>query len=115
MLANLIEIVKLLGTVERTKFRREGNVYQSWMYGMVLIAIVHVVIEILVERLGLHLSVGVGNGNDFVFCKLHGTCLVNINMSTTHTNHTLILIEHRVNGSGVGLGSASQKEYLRVG
>ena len=46
--------------------------------------------------------------------KLHGTRLMNIDMTAAHADDTLILIEHGVDGGGVGLGAASEEENLGI-
>ena len=51
------------------------------MYGVVAVAVVIEVVEIPVERLGLHLALRVGDGDDFVFRKLDGTGLVDVDMT----------------------------------
>ena len=81
MLTNLIQIVELFGCIKRTKLRREGDIHQSWMYSMILIAVVHIVVEILIQRLGLHFAISIGNGNDLVLRKLHSTSLVHIDVA----------------------------------
>ena len=82
---------------------------------MVFIAVVHVVVEIFVERGGFHLPVGVGNGDDLMLGELHSASLMDIDMAAAHTDDTLILVEHRVYGGGIGLGAARQEEYLGIG
>ena len=46
--------------------------------------------------------------------KLDGTGLMDIDMTTAYTDNTLILVEHRVDGRGIGLSAASQKEDLGI-
>ena len=82
---------------------------------MVFIAVVHVVVEIFVERGGFHLPVGVGNGDDLMFRELHGAGFMDIDMAAAHTDNTFILVEHRVDGGGIGLGAARQEEDLGIG
>ena len=82
---------------------------------MIFVAVMHIVVQILVECLSFHLSVVIGDGDNLMFGKLHSTSLVYINMSTAHTNHTFVLVKHRVDGGGIGLGASSQKEYLGIG
>ena len=106
MLAYLIDFIKLLGGIECAELGGEGDVNQSRMYGVIFIAIVHIVVEILVESLSLHLSVVVGDGDDFMLSKLHSTGLVYINVSAANTDYTLVLIQHRVDGGGVSLRAA---------
>ena len=50
-----------------------------------------------------------------MFCKLYGSSLVDVDVTAAHTDHTLILVEHGVNGGGVGLRAARQEEYLGIG
>ena len=76
------------------------------MYGMVAVAVVIEVVEILVKRLGLHLAQCVGDGDDFVLRKLDGTSLVDVDMTRADADDALILIEHGVDGGGVGLRAA---------
>ena len=80
-MAYLIDIVKFLGRIERTEFCGEGDIDQARMYGVVLVAVVHIVVEILVECLGLHLTVGVSNGDDLVLCELYGSRFMDVNVS----------------------------------
>ena len=47
--------------------------------------------------------------------KLHGTRLMNIDMTAAHADDTLILIEHGVDGGGVGLGTTGEEENLGIG
>ena len=75
----------------------------------------HIIVKILVECLGLHLAQSIRNRNNLVLSKFDGTSLMNINMTRTNADNTLILIEHGVNGGSIGLCTASQKEYLRIG
>ena len=82
---------------------------------MILVAVVHVVIEVFVEHSRLHLPVSIGQGDDLVFRKLHSSGLVDVDMTATYTDDTLILIEHRVDGGGVGLGATGEKEDLSIG
>ena len=46
--------------------------------------------------------------------ELYSTSLVYVDMTAANTNHTLVLIQHRVDGGGIGLGTASQKENLGI-
>ena len=85
------------------------------MNGVVFIAVVHVVVEVFVERGSFHLPVSIGNGDDLMLSKLHCSGLMDIDMATAHANDTLILVKHRVNGSGIGLGTTRQEEYLGIG
>ena len=85
------------------------------MNGVVLIAVVHVVIEVFVECGGFHLSVGVGDGDDLMLRELHGSGLMDVDMTTAHTDNTFILVEHRVDGGGIGLGATCQEEDLGIG
>ena len=82
---------------------------------MILIAVVHIVVEILVEHLGLHLSRCVRKGDDLMLRKLHGTSFVNVDMACSYADDTLILIEHRVDGRGISLCSSCQEENLGIG
>ena len=82
---------------------------------MILVAVVHIVVEILVECRCFHLPVLVWDGDDFVLCELHGAGLMHVDMAAAYADHTLILVKHRVDGCGVGLCAACQEEYLRVG
>ena len=47
--------------------------------------------------------------------ELDGSCLMDIDVTRPHTNDSLVLIEHRVDGGGVGLGASGEEEYLRIG
>ena len=47
--------------------------------------------------------------------ELDGACLVDVDMAGAHTEDALILIEHGVNGGGVGLCAASEEEDLGIG
>ena len=85
------------------------------MYGVILVAIVHIVVEVLVECLCLHLTVIVGDGDDFMLGKLYSTCFMHVDMTATHTDNTLVLVQHRVDGSGVSLSTAGEEEYLSIG
>ena len=49
-----------------------------------------------------------------MLCELHGTCLMDIDMTAAHADDTLILIEHGVDGSGVGLGTTGEEENLCI-
>ena len=82
---------------------------------MVLVAIVHIVIQILIQSLGFHLAVVVGYGYDLVLCKLHRTSLVHVDMTAAHAYYAFILIQHRVDGGGIGLCASGQEEYLCIG
>jgi len=79
--ADLIDVVELAGGVERAEFGGEGDVDESWVYGMVFVAVVHVVVEVFVEHAGLHLAQGVGDGDDLMLRKLHGTGLVDVDVA----------------------------------
>ena len=114
MLTYLVDVVKFLCCVESSKLGGESDVNQSWVYSVVLVAVVHIVVEILVECLGFHLTIIIGNGYDFVLGELYSTSLVYVDMTAANTNHTLVLIQHRVDGGGIGLGTASQKENLGI-
>ncbi len=59
---------------------------------MVFIAVVHIVVEVFVECGGFHLPVGVGDGDDLMLGELHGSGFMDIDMTTAHTDDTLILI-----------------------
>ena len=50
-----------------------------------------------------------------MLCELHGTSLMNVDVTAPHTDDTFILIEHGIDGGSVGLGATGQKEYLGVG
>ena len=82
---------------------------------MGIVAIVHEVVQVFVERLGFHLPVVVSDGDDFVFRKFYGTSLVDIDMSTSDTDDTLVLVEHGVDGGGIGLCATRQEKYLGIG
>ena len=112
---HLINIVKLASGIERAQFGGEGDVHQSGVYGMILVAVVHIVVQVLVEHAGLHLAEGISDGDDLMLGELDGTGLVDVDMTRAHTDDTLVLIEHRVDGGSVGLGTSRQEEYLRVG
>ena len=47
--------------------------------------------------------------------ELHGTCFVNVDMAAANAYHSLILIQHRVDGSGIGLCASREEENLCVG
>ena len=47
--------------------------------------------------------------------KLDGTSLVDVDMTRADADDALVLVEHGVDGGGVGLRAARQEEYLRVG
>ena len=80
-LTDLVEFVEFLGRVERAEFRGEGDIHQSWVHGMVLVAVVHIVVEVFVEHLRLHLTLCVGQGDDLMLRELHGTGLVHVDMA----------------------------------
>ena len=40
---------------------------------------------------------------------------MDIDMTAAHTDDTLILIKHRVDGGGVGLGTTGEEENLGIG
>ena len=82
---------------------------------MILVTIVHIVVEILIERLCFHFSVIVGNGDNLMLGKLNGTSLVYIDMTTTYADNSLVLIQHRVDGGSIGLGATCKEEYLGIG
>ena len=82
---------------------------------MIFVAVVHIVVEIFVECGSLHLPVGIWDGDDFMLRKLHSPSLMDVDMTAAHTNDALILIEHRVDGGGVGLGASRQEEDLGIG
>ena len=46
--------------------------------------------------------------------ELHGTSLVHVDMTAADTDNTLILIEHRIDGSGIGLRTSRQEKDLRI-
>ena len=50
-----------------------------------------------------------------MFRELHRTSLMHVDVSRTDADDALILIEHRVDGCGVGLCTARQEEDLGVG
>ena len=85
------------------------------MNGMIPVAVVHVVIEVFVECGGRHLPVRIGDGDDLVLCEFHRSRLMDIDMATGHADHALILVKHRVDGGGVGLGTSRQEENLCIG
>ena len=58
----------------------------------------------------MHLALMAGYDNNLVLCKLDGTSLVNIDMSTIYCNYALILVEHRVDNRGVGLCASCKEE-----
>ena len=84
------------------------------MDGMVLVAIVHIVVEIFIEYGCLQFAIGIGEGDDLMLGELHGTCLMDIDMTAAHADDTLILIEHGVDGGGVGLGTTGEEENLGI-
>ena len=114
-LADLIDVVELTGRIKRTQLGGEGDIYQSRMDGVILVSVVHIVVEVFFEHCRLHLSIGIGEGDDLMLRKLHGTRLMDIDMTTAHTDDALVLIEHRVDGGGVGLGTAGEEENLGIG
>ena len=85
------------------------------MYGVVLVPVVHVVVEILVEGHGLQFAVFFGQGDDLVFRELHGSGLMHVDMSRTDADDAFILVEHRVDGRCIGLSTACQEENLSIG
>ena len=85
------------------------------MDGVILVAVVHIVIEVFIEYSCLHLPVRIGQGDDLMLCELHSSGLVDIDMTAAHTDDTFILIEHGVDGGGVGLGATSEEEDLGIG
>ena len=115
VLAYLIDIVQLLGRIQRTQLRREGDVHQSGEYSMGIVAVVHEVVQILVERLGIHLAQFARQRDDLVLGELYGTGLMDVDMTCVYTDDTLILIEHGVDGGGIGLRAARQEKYLGIG
>ena len=82
---------------------------------MILIPIVHIVIEIVVQRHSLQLAVLFRQGDNLMFRELHRTSLMHVDVSRTDTDDSLILIEHGVDGRGVGLRATRQEENLSVG
>ena len=85
------------------------------MNGVILVAVVHIIVEVFVECGGLHLAVRIRDGDDLMFRELHGAGLMHVDMAAAYADHTLILVKHRVYGSGIGLCAACQEEYLRIG
>ena len=114
-LAHLIDMIQLSGRVEGAQLRGEGDVDETRMDGMILVAVVHIVVEIFVERRSLHLAIGIRDGDDLMLRKLDGSCLMDIDVTRPHTDNSLVLIKHRVDGGGVGLGASGEEEYLRIG
>ena len=45
---------------------------------MILVAIVHIVVEVFVEHRRLQFAIGIGEGDDLMLRKLHGTRLMDI-------------------------------------
>ena len=80
-LANLIYIVQFVGGVEGAQLGGEGDVDESGVDGVVAVAVVHEVVQILVQHAGLHLAVGVGDGDNLVLGELDGTGLVDVDMA----------------------------------
>ena len=86
------------------------------MNGMVAVAIVLIVIEITVEDCGLEFAVTiVGQCDNLMLGELDGTSFMNVDMTGTDTENAFILIEHGVDGGGVGLRSAGKEENLSIG
>ena len=79
---------------------------------MITIAVVVEVVKIFVEGLSLHLTQRIRNGYNLVLGKLNGTGFMNVDMSRPHTDDTLVLIKHRVDGGSIGLCASCQEEYL---
>ena len=85
------------------------------MHGMIPVTVGHEVVEVFLQHTGFHLTVVVRKGDNLVFRKLYSTRLVYVDMSCAHTDDALILIEHRVDCSGIGLRTSCEEEYLRIG
>ena len=114
-LTDLIDVVQFAGSIKCTKFGWESDVDQSRMHGMVAVAVVAEIVQILVEPLGGHLAHHVGNSDNFVLGKLDGPRLMDIDMAGANTDDAFVLIEHGVDGGGIGLRTTRQKEYLCIG
>ena len=83
---------------------------------MRIVAVMHEVVEVFVEYADVHLAVALlGQRDDFVLGELHGAGFVDVDMARVDTDDALVLVEHRVDGGGVGLGAARQEEHLGVG
>ncbi len=50
-----------------------------------------------------------------MLCELHGTGLMDIDMTAAHTDDTFVLIEHGVDGGGVSLGATGEEKNLGIG
>ena len=114
-MTDFVDVVQFPGAVERAELGGKGDIDESWMYGMVFVAVVHIVIKVFVEYLGFQFTIGVGQSDDLVLSELHGTGLMNVDMAAAHADDTLILVEHRVDGRGIGLGAAREEENLGIG
>ena len=82
---------------------------------MGIVAVVHEVVQILVQCLGTHLALILGQRNDLVLRKLNGSSLVDVDMATADADDALILIEHGINGGSIGLRASRQEENLGIG
>ena len=114
VLTYLIDVVEFLSAVKRAELRGEGDIDQSRMHSVIFIAVVHIVVEVFVEHLGLQFPICVREGDDLVLREFHGASLVHVDMTAADTDNTLILIEHRIDGSGIGLRTSRQEKDLRI-
>ena len=73
---------------------------------MGIIAVMHKVVQVFVKYLWIHLTVITWQGDNLMLGELYSTSFMYIDMSCLYTNHSFILIEHGVNGGGVGLGTS---------
>ena len=115
-LADGIEVGELAGAVEGAVLGGEGDVDEAGVDAVVAIAVVVVVVEVTIENRGGKLAVaGVREGDDFVLGELDGTGFVDVDVAGGDAEDAFVLIEHGVDGGGVGLGAASEEEDLGVG
>ena len=115
VLADGIELRQFLRRIERAQLGGEGDVHQAGEHGMGIVAVVHEVVEVFVEHTGTHLALLLGQRDDFMLRKLHGTRLMDVDMTTADADDALVLIEHGVDGGSIGLRAAREEENLGVG
>ena len=114
-LAYGIDIFQFLLGIKGAQFGGESDVDQSRIDTVGIVAVVVEIVQILLECLGFHLAVNVGQGDNLVFGKLDCTCLMHIDMSGIDSYHSLVLIEQRVDDGGVGLCTAREEEDVGFG
>ena len=56
-----------------------------------------------------------GQGDDLMSCELHGSRLVNVNMSRVGAQYALVGLQHAVDDRGVGLCATGEEPDLRLG